>query len=91
MKAISIRDLHLETGRWIRRAGQANRGIVTDRGRPVAALVPLDAASTRKLLPDREAEIRRLQRLTVDSAAYVSEGRNPGVLDFDAAYVASAT
>jgi len=76
MKTISIRDLHLQTGRWVRRSGQGNPLVVTDRGRPVATLIPYEEGSPRKGLPDREAQIRKLPRLPVDSTDYVSEGRD---------------
>ena len=57
MKAISIRQLHDETGRWVRRAISLGGLQVTERGRIVARLVPAPAAFTvpyfarRKLLP----------------------------------------
>ena len=75
MKTISIRELHLETGRWVRHA--ANRGpiVVTDRGRRVAALQPFDDAITRRPLPNREAAIRKRSKVPVDSAVYQSELR----------------
>ena len=44
MKAITIRDLHLDTGRWVRRAAAGSALVVTDRGRPVATLHRFDAA-----------------------------------------------
>ena len=75
MKTISIRELHLETGRWVRRAADSQAIIISDRGRPVATLAPYDAAATGVPLPDREARIRRRSRLTVDSAALVTAMR----------------
>lgn len=57
MKSISIRQLHDETGRWVRRAAAIGELHVTERGRPVAKLVPATAIPTtpyfsrRKLLP----------------------------------------
>jgi prevent-host-death family protein len=38
MKTISIRDLHMDTGGWVRRAARGGPIVVTDRGRRVAAL-----------------------------------------------------
>ena len=70
MKAISIRELHLETGRWVRRAASGGPIVVTDRGRRVAALQPFDATTTGRPLPDREAVIRKRSRVPVDSATY---------------------
>lgn len=57
MKSITIRQLHEQTGRWVRRAAALGELHVTDRGRPVARLVPAAVAdvtpcfSRRKLLP----------------------------------------
>ena len=70
MKTISIRELHLETGRWVRRAASGGPIVVTDRGRRVAALHPYDATITARRLPDREAAIRKRSRVPVDSVTY---------------------
>ena len=43
MKSITIRQLHDETGRWVRRAAAIGELHVTERGRPVAKLVPATA------------------------------------------------
>lgn len=57
MKSISIRQLHDETGRWVRRAAALGELQVTERGRPVAKLVPVATSpatpyfSRRILLP----------------------------------------
>ena len=40
MKEISIRELHLETGPWVRAAHKGTPVVIKDRGRPVATLVP---------------------------------------------------
>jgi antitoxin (DNA-binding transcriptional repressor) of toxin-antitoxin stability system len=42
MKTITIRELHLETGRWVRYAAAKEPLVVTDRGRRVAALRRFD-------------------------------------------------
>jgi prevent-host-death family protein len=77
MKALSIRDLHLQTGHWVRKA-QRNRApiIITDRGRPVATLTAFDASTRAKPLPKREAEIRRMPLIQADSASIISEMRD---------------
>jgi prevent-host-death family protein len=46
MKAITIRQLHDETGRWVRRAAKLGELHVTERGRPVAKLVPATPVPT---------------------------------------------
>jgi antitoxin (DNA-binding transcriptional repressor) of toxin-antitoxin stability system len=76
MKAISIRELHLRTGRWVRSLEDGGPMLVTDRGRPIATLVPFEARDGRKGLPDREAAIAKLPRIPIDSADYVSEARD---------------
>jgi len=40
MKAITIRELHAQTGRWVRAAERYGQIIVTDNGKRVAKLVP---------------------------------------------------
>jgi antitoxin (DNA-binding transcriptional repressor) of toxin-antitoxin stability system len=78
MKAISIRELHLQTGRLVRSIGDRGPMVVTDRGRPVATLVPFEARAGRVGLPDREAAIAKLPRIQVDSTLVVSEDRDRG-------------
>lgn len=57
MKAITIRQLHDETGRWVRRAAVLGELSVTERGRIVAKIVPATDTplqpyfARRKLLP----------------------------------------
>jgi antitoxin (DNA-binding transcriptional repressor) of toxin-antitoxin stability system len=75
MKNITIRELHLATGRWVRHAATKGAVVITDRGSRVAALLPIEAVATGKPLPDREAKIRRRPPISVDSAVYVSEMR----------------
>ena len=61
MKSITIRQLHDETGRWVRRAAAIGELQVTERGRPVAKLVPATPTPTtpyfarRILLPAFQA------------------------------------
>jgi len=76
MKAISIRELHERTGRWVRQAGQRGRIVITERGRPVAALAPLDPVSAGKPLPDREKRIQARSRIDIDSRTSISEMRD---------------
>jgi prevent-host-death family protein len=74
MKTISIRELHLKTGRWVRHAASRGPIVVTDRGRRIAALQPFDASVTGRPLP-REAAIRKRSKVPVDSAVFQSELR----------------
>ncbi len=79
MTTISIRELHLSTGRWVRHAASTRQPvIVTDRGRRVAAIQPFEAGIAARPLPDRERKIRKQSRIPVDSATYQSEVRGRG-------------
>lgn len=75
MRTISIRELHLKTGRWVRHAASQGPVIVTDRGRRVAALQPVDVTSGGRPLPNREETIRKRSRISVDSVVYQAEVR----------------
>jgi antitoxin (DNA-binding transcriptional repressor) of toxin-antitoxin stability system len=75
MKTISIRELHLETWRWVRHAASRAPVVVTDRGRRVATLRPFYASVTGRSLPNREAAIRKRSKVPVDSAVTLSELR----------------
>ena len=78
MDRIGIRELHLKTGEWVRRAARGRGVVVTERGRPVASLVPFrdDALGVsfaeRQLLP----EFKALPEITGESAAGISEDRD---------------
>jgi hypothetical protein len=51
MKAISIRELHATTGKWVRRATALGELHVTERGRVVAKLVPAAPPRSSRSLP----------------------------------------
>ena len=80
MERIGIRDLHMKTGEWVRRSARGEGVVVTERGRPVASLVPFregDAGRSfrdRILLPEFEA----LPAVPGDSTADVSDDRDRG-------------
>jgi len=38
MRKITIRDLHIKTGEWVRKAASGDTVVITDRGQPVAPL-----------------------------------------------------
>jgi len=76
MNKISIRELHEDTERWVRLAASNEQIVITDGEQPIATLVPFYPATAGKPLPDREAEIRQLSRIEVDSAVYTSEMRD---------------
>jgi antitoxin (DNA-binding transcriptional repressor) of toxin-antitoxin stability system len=79
MTTITIRQLHDETGRWIRKAAALGELLVTERGRVVAKLIPatepakIPYFAARKLLPAfRDAELQGGQ----DSTIGISEDRD---------------
>lgn len=81
MKSISIRELHEKTGEWVRRSEKLGAIIVTDRGKAVARIMPVEATSSvnpfaaRKLRPGYKRMLGSLQEGT-DSAQSVSEDRD---------------
>lgn len=75
MKRISIRQLHANTGQWVRQAAENNEIIITDRGQPVAALVAFERTTRRKPLPNRWEKIKKMPPVP-DSGSYVSEMRD---------------
>lgn len=78
MRSISIRELHLNTGEWVRRVAEERRLVVTDRGRPVATLVPYEPAdlgtpfAQRRVLP----AFADLPPVAGDSTRFVAEDRD---------------
>ncbi len=78
MRRISIRELHEATGRWVCEAARLDELVVTDRGRPVATIVPYHVpprGNPLKLRPRYAALLGRL-RGGMDSARIVSEDRD---------------
>ena len=74
MKTISIKQLHAETGRWVR-AAKKESFIVTDRGEQVATLQPHVPAT--KPLAVFSLKNRGLRpKVPVDSTIYISEDRD---------------
>ena len=65
MKTISIKDLHDKTGHWLRRVRAEGEVIVTERGTPVARMLPPAKSSAgnpfarRKLLRGVAAIMQR--------------------------------
>lgn len=77
MTTITIRELHMRTGQWVRAAARGKDGLlVLDRGRPAARLLPAEERtgvefSQRKLVRGFD----RLPELSVDSARLLEEDR----------------
>lgn len=74
VKTISIKQLHAETGRWVR-AAKKEPIIVTDRGEKIATLQPHGAARPRTVL---DAARRRawMPVSPADSTVFISEDRD---------------
>lgn len=78
MKEISIRDLHLKTGEWVRKVGSERKIIITERGEPIATLVPFEPAHKgtpfikRYLVPG----FAKLPQIDHDSTLYISIDRD---------------
>lgn len=74
MKSISIRELHMHTGKWVR--GAAEPIIIMDHGRPVAELGPLKE-TPRSSFRDRKLVrgFASLPAIPSDSGSYLEEDR----------------
>jgi len=81
MKAITIRELHTSTVKWVRQAALSGELHVTERGRIVAKLMPAKALpatpyfAQRKLTPAYRKQARFLTGGR-DATAMVSEDRD---------------
>lgn len=71
---VSIRELHTHTGRIVREASE-EPVLISDRGEPIAVLM---SASANPLngLPFPKRDRSRMPRVSVDSAALISEDRD---------------
>lgn len=78
---ISIKELHDRTGQWLRRVEEAEEIVVTERGKPIARLVPATRGPvgnpflTRRLLPGAASLLDRPIG-GPDSAAIISAIRD---------------
>ena len=81
MTAISIHELHENTALWVSKATEQEPIVLTDKGQPVAKIVPLPVAKaenpflTRKLLPGYEA-IMHKRYSGQDSTEIISDMRD---------------
>jgi prevent-host-death family protein len=78
MKEISIRDLHLNTGEWIRKVSLEQKIVITERGEPVATLVPFESAHKATPFAHRQlvAGFAKLPAIEHDSTQYISSDRD---------------
>jgi prevent-host-death family protein len=74
MKSVTIHELHMNTGRVVRASVHGNI-LITERGQPVAVLKSAKADHLlRKPFPKRG--LRRMPKIPVDSADYISQERD---------------
>lgn len=74
---ITIRDLHMKTGDWVRRAAKTDGIVVLDRQHPIARIIPFMAEARSTSFADRKlvkgfADLRKKDH---DSTDYLSEDR----------------
>ncbi len=74
MKTISIKELHAETGRWVRSA-KSTPVTVTDHGEPVAVLAPYAPGAKMRPVFTREGRGPR-PKINFDSTIVISEDRD---------------
>jgi prevent-host-death family protein len=83
MKTISLRELHNQTGKWMRRVKDEEEIIVTDRGAAIAVVRPLPAGPkmkidwrNRDLLPGYAKALKAGKlKSNIDSGIGISEDR----------------
>ena len=75
MKTISIKQLHAETGRWVR-AARKQPIVVTDRGEKVAMIQPHDASARPRAVLDPAQRLAWMPVTPADSTLFISEDRD---------------
>ena len=77
MVQITIRDLHMKTGDWVRKAAHFGNIVVMDRSRPVAKLVPFTPEDEGTSFADRPLVkgFLALPKSRNDSTLHLSEDR----------------
>lgn len=78
VEQVSIRDLHLKTGDLVRRAALGEGLVVTERGRPLASIIPVRPGDPGTPFGDRRTlpEFDALPVTGGDSTTYVSDDRD---------------
>jgi prevent-host-death family protein len=69
MASVGIRELKLDLSKYLKRVGLGERITVTDRGRPIAVLVPIEEPSTAVV-----------QAMIADGTAHWTGGKPRGSL-----------
>jgi len=80
MIAITIRDLHMKTGDWVRKATHRDGIVVLDRKQPVARIIPFSENDAGKSFSDRPMVkgFAKMARLETDSTRFISDDRDRG-------------
>ena len=80
MITITIRDLHMKTGDWVRKAALRDGIVVLDRKQPIARIIPFSEADMGKSFSERALVkgFGRIARRAVDSSRLISEDRDRG-------------
>lgn len=81
MKTISIGELHEKTAEWVRQAAKVGEILVTDSGKTVAKIVPLNESTEMSSFKDWQpspeyAAIMRRPVGGTDSTQIISEDRD---------------
>jgi prevent-host-death family protein len=80
MKEISIRDLHLKTGDWVRKVSVEQKIVISERGVPVATLIPFEPAHKATAFAKRRfvQGFGKLPPINHDSAEFIADDRDKG-------------
>jgi len=78
MKEISVRDLHLKTGDWVRKVSVEQRIVISERGVPVATLIPFEPGHKATAFAKRRLVqgFAKLPTIDHDSTQYISTDRD---------------
>ena len=68
----------MHTGEWVRRAARGEGVVITERGRPVASLIPFEEGHASRSFRERQVlpEFDALPEMSGDTTEYVSEDRD---------------
>jgi antitoxin (DNA-binding transcriptional repressor) of toxin-antitoxin stability system len=80
MISITIRDLHMKTGDWVRKAAHRDGIVVLDRKQPIARIIPFSEEDAGKSFSERRLVkgFGRMPRLQTNAAQFISEDRDRG-------------
>lgn len=78
MKQIKVRDLHIKIREWVRKAARGEGVVITERGRPMASLIPFDEGSLNRSFRDHQIlpEFDALPEVSGDTVVHISEDRD---------------